>query len=199
MNEELTTEQKENLKTWSEQRDSILSDISVLKTENEKLQKINNDLSNSNTEIETRMNEIRGRIEELKIKESEIPLVILKEVAHLQSKKTTLESEIDSLTKIVGILLSQKTSLENDVSLALSTFNTVKDETLLLDKVVDRVTTVSQNNSNRIDSLVNNLESSLKEIIEVNKKNVFETNIVIDKVPKMIMELQKHGLIKNKI
>jgi predicted nucleic acid-binding Zn-ribbon protein len=198
-NPELTAEQKKNLVTWAEERDAILVEISILKTENENLQKVNKDLANSNSDIEARMNEIRGRIEELRIKESELPLVISKEVSFLQSKKNTLESEITSLSKIVEILTSQKTSLEADVSFALSEFDVIKGETLLLDKVVDRVTAVSQNNANKIDTLVNDLAKSLEEIIEVNRKNVFETNIVIDKVPKMIMEAQKHGLIKNKI
>ncbi len=69
----------------------------------------------------------------------------------------------------------------------------------MLDKVVDRVTQVSKKNSDEIDLLVKNLAVSLEEIINVNKKNVFETNIVIDKVPKMIMECQKKGLINKKI
>jgi len=195
----MTLEQKENLKTWAEQRDSILSEISVLKTESEKLQKINKDLANSITDVESRMNEIRGRIEELKIKENELPLVISKEVVFLQSKKSTLEAEINSLLKIVEILTSQKTSLEADVSFALNAFDVVKGETFLLDKIVNKVTTVSQDNTNKINTLVNNLAASLEEIIEVNRKNVFETNIVIEKVPAMIMEAQKRGLIKNKI
>lgn len=195
----MTLEQKENLKTWAEQRDSILSEISVLKMESEKLQKINKDLANSITDVESRMNEIRGRIEELKIKENELPLVISKEVVFLQSKKSTLEAEINSLLKIVEILTSQKTSLEADVSFALNAFDVVKGETFLLDKIVDKVTTVSQDNTNKINTLVNDLAVSLEEIIEVNRKNVFETNIVIEKVPAMIMEAQKHGLIKNKI
>jgi chromosome segregation ATPase len=197
--EEMTPEQRENLKTWAEQRDAILSQVSVLISDRDRLQRINNDLTASNTDIETRINESRGRIEELKIKENELPLVISREVAALQSQKSTLEGTITTLEKMVVILTEQKTSLEADVSFALTAFNAIKDETLLLDNVVDKVTAVSQENSNRINSLVNDLAKSLEEIIEVNRKNVFETNIVIDKVPKMIMEAQKHGLIKNKI
>lgn len=195
----MTAEQKKSLVTWAEERDSILAEIAILKIEKENLQKVNKDLANSNTDIETRMIEIRGRIEELKIKEAELPLVISKEVAFLQSKKSTLESEIASLSKIVEILTTQKTSLEADVSFALSNFEVIKGETFLLDKVVDKVTTVSHDNTNKINSLVADLATSLEEIIEVNRKNVFETNVVIEKLPAMIMEAQKHGLIKNKI
>jgi len=197
--DEFTTEQKDSLKTWAEQRDEILLEIGNSKVINEKLQAVNKDLANSNTDIETRMNVIIGRIEELKIKESELPAVISKEVALLESKKTTLESEIPLLNKIIEILKPQKDSLESDIEKALATFNTIKEETLLLDKVVDRVTQISKGNTDKINLLVSDLETSLVEIIEVNRKNVLETNIVIDKVPKMIMEAQKHGLIKNKI
>jgi len=199
MNPELTTEQKDKLKTWAEQRDSLLSEISNLRITEETLQKTNKELAASSTEIHKKMDEIRGRIEELKIKESELPLVVSKEVAFLQSKKSTLESEITNLSKIVDILDKQKASLNEDVLFALSNFEVLKGETLLLDKVVDRVTQVSLTNKDRINSLVDSLATSIEEIIEVNRKNVFETNIVIDKVPKMIMEAQKHGLIKNKI
>jgi len=197
--DELTTEQRDNLKTWAEQRDSLLSEISILRVSSETLQNTNKELAESNTDMEDRMNVIRGRIVELKIKEGELPEVILKEVAFLQSKKSTLEAEIPVLIKLIEILKSQKTSLETDVSSALSNFDVLKGETLLLDKVVDRVTQVSKGNTDKINLLVKNLAVSLEEIIEVNRKNVFETNIVIDKVPKMIMECQKKGLINKKI
>jgi len=81
----------------------------------------------------------------------------------------------------------------------MSALNTVKDETSMLDKVVDRVTSVSNDNVKKIDLLVEELGISLAQLIKVNKKNVDETNIVIEKLPKMLMEAQKHGLIKNKI
>ena len=198
MDNEFTAEQKTQLKTWVEQRDALLFAISNLRIEEEKLQETNRELAESNTDVETRMNVIRGRIEELKIKESELPPLISKEVAFLESKKTTLESEITTLGKILEVLTPQKAALEADIKKALSTFEVLKGETLLLDKVVDRVTQVSKGNSEKIDLLVSNLATSLEEIIEVNRKNVFETNVVIEKLPVMLMEAQKHGLIKNK-
>ena len=194
-----TNEQKAQLKTWAEQRDAFLFEISNLRVEKEKLQTINKELANSSSDITARMNETRGRIDELKIKESEIPKVISKEVASLESQKTTLESEIVNLGKMIEVLTPQKFDLEVDIEKALATFNSVKGETLLLDKVVDRVTQVSKDNAGKINLLVSDLAKSIEEIVEVNRKNVFETNIVVDKVPKMIMEAQKHGLISNKI
>ena len=197
--EGLTKEQKDNLATWAGQRDSLLLEISNLRREEENLRKSNIELASSNTDIEKRANEVRGRIDELRIKESELPLVILKEVAFLESKKAVLQAEISIHEKLIETLSARKKGLESDISLALATFDVVKGETLLLDKVVHNVTEVSSKNTAKIETLVANLATSLEEIIEVNRKNVFETNVVIQKLPAMIMEAQKHGLIKNKI
>jgi len=193
-----TEEQNEKLVTWAQQRDALLLENSNLQIENEKLQSIGKELANSNTDIETRMNEIVGRIEELKIKEVELQPLISKDIASLKAEKAAIEAQIPLLEKILEDLALKKSSLQTDIGFALSTFEIIKDEALLLDKVVDRVTLVSAGNVEKIDLLVSNLATSLEEIIEVNRKNVFETNVVIEKLPKMIMEAQKHGLIKNK-
>jgi chromosome segregation ATPase len=197
--EELSPEQKANLETWAGQRDLLLSEISNLQTVKDKLLIENREKAASSKEIEDRANQIIGRIEELQKKEAELPTLISKEVASLESRKTVLESEITTLSKMAVILSEHKASLEKDVSSAISNFDILKSEALTLDKIVDHVTVVSDENSKKINVLVNDLAKSLEEIIEVNKKNVLETNIVIDKVPRMIMEAQKHGLIKNKI
>jgi len=199
MDQEITPEQKDQLNTWAGQRDAILLEISNLELEQEKIKTENINLTSSSTDIHDRMKVIQGRIDELEKQEAKLPLLISKEVANLESKKTLLESEVTNLGKIITILVDQKASLEEDVSFALSAFDTVKDEALLLHKIVGHVTEVSGENIKKIDDLVTGVSDSLEEIIEVNRKNVFETNVVIDKVPKMIMEAQKHGLIKNKI
>jgi chromosome segregation ATPase len=196
---ELSPEQKAQLETWAGQRDLLLSEVSSLRTQKEKLEDALRNAATSYTDIETSCNQVLGRIVELKRKEAELPLLISKEVASLQTNKTVLESEITNLSKIVAILSEQKASLEKDVSSAISKFDILKSEALSLDKIVAHVTVVSSENVKKINTLVTELGKSLEEIIAVNRKNVLETNIVIDKVPKMIMECQKHGLIKNKI
>lgn len=197
--EEITPEQKAYLATFAGKRDAALLEISNLQIAKEKLEKTNKELAISCSDTEVRMNQIIGRIEELQKKEAELPLLVSKEIASLQSQKTCLETEIMNLSKLVEVLTVQKTSLEKDVSSALANFTALKDEAISLDSVVDHVTRVSKNNVTLIDDLVAKLARSLEEIIEVNKKNVFETNVVIDKLPRMLVEIQKKGLISKKL
>jgi len=195
-NEEITQEQKAYLATFAGKRDAALLEISNLQIAKEKLEREVKEKVEASSDAVARMNQIIGRIDELKKKEVELPLLISKEIAHLESKKTCLETEIMNLSKLVEVLSTQKASLEKDVSSALNTFTVIKDEAISLDAVVDHVVRVSKNNITIVEDLVANLAKSLSEIIEVNKKNVSETNLVIDKLPRMIVELQKHGLIK---
>jgi predicted nucleic acid-binding Zn-ribbon protein len=197
--EEITPEQKAYLATFAGRRDAALLDISNLQIAKEKLEKENKEIAISYSDTEARMNKVLGRIEELTKKEAELPLLIARDIVSLESRKTCLATEVTSLTKMIDVLTVQKASLEKDVSSALATFTIIKDETLLLDRVVDHVTKVSVDNARDINMIVADLKKSLEEIIAVNKKNVFETNLVIEKLPAMLVEAQKHGLIKNKI
>jgi len=199
MNPEITMEQQAQLNTWASKRDAILLEISGLENIKGVLLKTNIEIAESNKDIEDRMKVIQGRIEELTIKEKELPAMISKEVASLISQRTTLESEITLLKDIVNILSKQKESLNKDIASEFIKFELVKGNALSLEKVVAHVIKVSEGNEEKINSIVKNLGKSLEEIIEVNKKNVFETNIVIDKLPRMLVEIQKKGLIKQKI
>jgi|AntAceMinimDraft_6_1070360.scaffolds.fasta_scaffold17113_3 chromosome segregation ATPase len=195
MEPEINPEQKAHLNSWAGQRDAILLEISGLKTDKADLQKVNIELLNSNKDVEDRMNVVKGRIEELQIKEKELPEKILKEIASLQSQKSTLEAEIPLLKGTIKILSEHKDSLEKEVASELKTFESIKGNALSLEKVVSHVTEVSEANEKRITSISENLIENLEKIVEVNKKNVEETNYVLDKLPKMMVDLQRRGLI----
>jgi predicted nucleic acid-binding Zn-ribbon protein len=197
--EEITPEQKAYLATFAGKRDAALLEISNLQIAKEKLEKEVKEISTSYSDIEARMNQVIGRIEELTKKEAELPLLLSRDVAQLESRKTCLETEIMNLTSLVEVLNAQKASLESDVSSALATFTAIKDQAMSLNYVVDHVVKVSEANLNKVDTAVSNLAKGLEEIVAVNKKNVFETNVVIEKLPKMLVEAQRHGLIRNKI
>jgi chromosome segregation ATPase len=195
----LTLQDQAGLKTWTAKRDEIQTEILNLQAAKEKLEKINKELTESCYDLETRTNQAVGRLFELTKKEEELPALISRKIADLEIRKSTLQTEVTDLDDKIRIMKEQKLSLEKDISLAISNFDILKSEAMVLDKIVDHVTVVSSDNIRKINELVTGLAQSLEEIITVNKKNVFETNVVIEKLPKMLMEAQKHGLIKNKI
>jgi len=196
---EITPEQKAQLMTWANQRDTLLSEISALQDEKATLEKSVSDKADSFKDIEDRMNQVLGRIEELNKKEAELPALISTKILSLEKAKTILETEVTSLTKDVSNLKLRKEEIEKDILLAISIFGSIKDETSSLEKIVGHVTKVSSDNETIINGLVENLKKSIQDMIDVNEKNVKEAGIILYKLPRMMMELQKSKLIINKI
>lgn len=196
--EEITPEQKAYLATFAGQRDAALLEISTLQVAKEKLELANKNLAVSSTEIQNDINQKIGRLAELDKLEREYDDIVSGSLTKHLVEKTRLESEVINLQKIISILTPQKESLGKDISLLTETYNTMENRVGVLNKVIAHVTKVSEDNINKIDSVVVNLKKGLEEIVEVNKKNVAATNQVLTELPRMLVELQKHGLIKNK-
>lgn len=197
--EEITPEQKAYLETFAGKRDAALLEISNLRNQSESLASLNKLLAASNTEIQTQVQQAVGRLTELDKIEKEYDDVVSGSLTKHLIEKTRLESEVTNLQKLVAVLTPQKESLQKDISSLTEIFNTVNNRVGVLDKVVDHVTRISEQNSNTIESLVSGLKLSLKELTDINESNVIKTNQVLDKLPKMLVELQRTHLIKNKI
>lgn len=112
----LTPEQKQQLGTWVNQRDTILAQISVAQIENDKLIKANKELAISLTNTQEDINKSLGRLGEMTKKEEEFENLTDIKIVDLSSQKAVLETKIEYLQNILNILEPQKKSLEDSVS-----------------------------------------------------------------------------------
>lgn len=199
MNSEITPEQKLQLNTWAGQRDALLLEISVLRTSREGLEKTNKELAISNTDIVADINQVLGRIEELKKKEIELVTLQSKELSVLQANKNRLESDIEHFNKEIESLEKSKKVIIEGLESLTSSFVKIEGRTSDLNKIVDHVTRVSADNVHEVETLVSNLKKSLGELININTKNVLETNVVIEKLPQMLIEVKRQNLVRPKI
>lgn len=98
--ENITLEQQNQLKSWASERDAILSDISMARSEHDLIVKANRMLTESNTEISQSILRSEGRMLELDKKEREYTEIVSSEIADLGKKKTLLETEVTSLKRM---------------------------------------------------------------------------------------------------
>jgi len=189
--EEFTQEQKKQLNRWAVERDEILESISKLKSEETALKKININLSNSNTDIENRTNQAIGRLNEIEKQEESRKNLISIEVANLEKQKTALENQIPSLEVKVNDLTSQISLVTSILTNITDVHEKVFDKVNSMDKIIEHVTRVSSQNIHDIDEFMGLLKTSIQEIIDKNTKNVQSTDIILEKLPKYIFELQK--------
>lgn len=198
MEPELTPEQKEQMKVWAGQRDALNIEIYKLRQARESLVTANNTLADSSSDLEKKIVSLNTRLEELDKKEKDYYVIVSSELSEALVEKTRLEEEVTRLNKTIELLTPQKEHLEKDISMLTTVFNTMNDRASMLEKVVDHVVKVSHHNEDEISRIVANLKTTLSEVVDVNQKNVTATNQVLTELPRMLVELQKHGLIKNK-
>lgn len=189
--EEITPEQKKQLDRWAIERDAVLGDISKLKSEESVLKKTNINLSNSNTDIENRINQGIGRLTEIEKQEDSRKNLVSVEIASLEKQKTALENQIPSFEVKLNDLISQIYIATSILTNITDASEKVYDKATSMDKIIEHVTRVSSQNIHDIDEFMGLLKKSIQEIIDKNTKNVQSTDIILEKLPKYIFELQK--------
>jgi hypothetical protein len=192
----ITPEQEAQLKTWASERDTVLSEIAVLKNQKDIITKYNQDAAESYTEMITKIQQSIGRMVELDLKEKDWEVIMSNEVADLRTEKTKLETQLTNFKTEVAVYESKKETLVKDIELLLVLYNQHYGHAQNLDKVVDRVVRISQENMDKLNIFVKSLEPEVQKLLDLVQINIGNTNLVIDKLPRMVVELQKHGLIK---
>lgn len=186
---ELTLQQKKELDSWSTKRDSILKEIGVISTQLEEKNKKSIELSESNTEIEIRINQGKGRLIEIEEKEKERSKLISKEVSDLQIEKSTLQVEVSSLKKEVGGLKSEKGVLIEVIDSLKKVHSDIFTKANGLDKIVEQVNRMTATNISDFKLFFEELKNTVQSVIDGNKKVISETNIMVQKVPKILREV----------
>lgn len=189
--EEITPAQKKQLEAWATLRDQKLGEISRLDTEIAEKTKKSEELTASNTEVQTQINRAEGRLIEIEKKEKERVELVSHEILALEKQKTTLESEIPALKQVIVALLSKEESLRGTIETLTLVHDKVFDRTGGLEAIVDHVKNVSESNLKSIINTFEVLKETSNEIIAINRKNVSETMIVIEKLPRAILEYRR--------
>lgn len=198
MDEDLTPEQKKQLKTWAFQRDALLRDIGILQTQKEADIKTNNDLSASHTEIQDKINVALGRLQELNIKEEEFRGKISKETSDLLIEKTKLQTEIPALQKEVGSLHSEKDLLVSTIKTLIEIHEKVFEKTGTLESILSNVKDTSDKNIVAIHELFTDLTAGLTALVEKTNQSNSGADVILEKLPRWIFELQRPVSLKEK-
>lgn len=189
--DDLTPEQKKQLKTWAFQRDALLRDIAVLQEEKKEKQTTNHNLATSNTDIQIQINQAEGRLIELNKKEEEFKNLLSTETAGLMAEKTKLQSEVPTLQKEVGSLRSTKQALIDDISALSDIHSKVFEKVGGMEAVVGLVKDTSDKNIVAVSELFKELTDGLTKLLDKSKESSAGADVILEKLPRWIFELQR--------
>lgn len=192
-------DQNQQIKTWSEQRDSLLNEIRILNSEKESIMNETKSLGLALSDLHKSINESKGRIEELVALENRYKESLSIDISGLIIQKSKLESDIELQTIVLKETLEKERNTIKLIESFTSFYNDIIEKISTLNKVAFESSEINQKNVLEINTLIDSLKKGVEEIIDLNQRNITETNIVINKVPAMLVELQKAKLIRHKI
>ncbi len=166
-----TPEQNKQLTSWVSERDAILADISLKRTEYEEISKKTSALTETHTDLENRINQAIGRLLEIERVEASRAGLTSIELASLREEKAILQSELTGLKNEIAALIPQKNLLVETIANHTDVYERVLNRTSVLDAIVERTT-------------------------NINNENVAKGNYVIAEMPKMFFALMKQAPIR---
>ncbi len=199
MDSQLTPEQKRQLDSWAAQRDSILRDIGEKKTESEKLTVTNVQLAASNTEISNKIQQSIGRLEELDKQEAKRTAFTTLENANLNVEKSILQTEVSSLKSEISSLSTIKEGLKSDIESVTKVHEAVFSRASEIERIVGETVKLNSTNASEIKTILGDAGIELKKIIDIGRENVEVTNQAILKLPKIVVDLHRNVIERQKI
>jgi chromosome segregation ATPase len=197
--ENKTPEQVTQLSTWASERDTILSEISILKDEKEKIIKQRNEAAESATEIENKVQQFIGRMAELDKQEKQYEEIVSVEIPKLETHKTRLETQITALASLLDGLEITKSKLQTDIEFLTKVQSEIFNRTEILEKVVEHVTNVSSANIKELNNAVIEITTKVKDILALSDSELKAHTEILNEIPRLFVELQKKILIRQKI
>lgn len=195
----LTPEQKKQLASWASQRDTILGEIAVKRTEKESLIKEVQSLAASKTEISNDIQKAIGRLEVIELSEESRVKLISIEVVDLNIQKSVLQTEVNSLGKEVVVLKEAKANLHDDVTAITKIHETVFSRVSDIERIIGATVTLNSTNAQEIKNILIEAGIELKKVIDIGKENVEVTNRAIIKIPQIVLDLHKDVLERRHI
>ena len=190
MNEN-TSEQLKAIQTWSGQRESLLFEIGSLSTERDRLSEAVTEKSHSLTDVALDISNAHGRLTILKTLEEHSRSSVSLDVAQLEARKSRLEAECvakEEYLKILDFRCSEKVAEIGVLSLAQ---DKMSDQSEVVDQIVGQVIEKSLSAVSEMKVFMADIETIVGHVIQKSNENVNQTNIVLEKLPRYIFELQK--------
>jgi len=186
-----TPAQVKAIQGWTEQRDSLLRDIGLLSPELEAKQNASVEAGQNLAALHIQIGEAKGRLAELTALEDRHRTSVAIDVAELDARKSRLEAECQSKEDESKTWDARKVEHTSAIETLVLAHDKMSDQATIVEQVVGQVIEVSKNAVSDIKTSMAEIRTIATEVIEKGNANVTQTNIVLEKLPKYIFELQR--------
>jgi len=188
---DLTHAQAETVRTWAQERDTLLGEISVLSSQKEALEIELVTAGLNLDELNKTIAFSQGVLKQVYALEERFRSSLDVDIVELQVQKSRLEGEC-----VAKELESSRLTAKNDEKILsivnLSTaHNIMEDQAKIVNDVAGQIIEASKTHLSDVKVIADEIKAVTSEVIKKANENVEQTNIVLEKLPRYVFELQK--------
>jgi len=179
------------IETWTEKRDTLLREISVAETILSDVRKATTEEGLNLEALHKSIAEAKGRLAELDALEDRKRNSVAIDVAELEVRKSRLESECVAKEAAVIAATQEESRVISSINILCEAHDKMADQAKIVNQVVGQIIETNQAHMSEVSHIMIDIKAIASEVIEKGNENVTQTNIVLEKLPKYIFELQR--------
>lgn len=184
-------QQQQMLQTWAEQRDSLIREIGMYTTERDTVRGESIQEGENLRALHMKIAEAQGRILEITELEERTRNSTATDVAELTARKSRLESECEAKEAESKTWDDRKAEKVSSIETLALVHDKMADQAAIVDQVVGQVIEKSTTHLSNMKTAVDQIHTIAMNVIDKANENVATTQIVLDKMPKFIFDMQK--------
>ena len=188
---QLTPAQVKVIETWTERRDSLLKEIGVHQTELNDLTKSTIEKGLALAELHKQIENARGRLSEITALEDRWRTSLSSDIAELEVRKTRLTAECELKEKAIKTSEEEQARISASIAVLCDAHDKMADQAQIVNKVVGEIIQTSTLHTSEVKTVMSEVRTISAEVISKSNENVKQTNIILEKLPKYIFELQR--------
>lgn len=186
-----TPVQQKAIQSWADQRDKLLREIGVYTTERDSRKREANDEALRLADLHISIAEARGRIAELNALEERIRTSVSTDVSELEVRKSRLEAECVEKEKELEAASEEHRLIVSNTFDLMSAHDVMKDQAQIIRSTVGDIISMGTAYLSDSKERMTEIRTIATEVIEKGNENVKQTNIVLEKLPRYVFELQR--------
>ncbi len=186
-----TPAQQKAIQGWTEQRDALLREIGNYSAELGTLKDSTKTEGLALADLHRSISEAKGRLLEIDALEVRMRASLPTDVAELEARKSRLEAECNAKEDELKTLDARKGETVASIEALVLAHDRMSDQATIVDQVVGQVIETSKTAITDVKEMMLEIQVISTSVIDKSNENIAQANIVIDKMPKVIFDMQR--------
>lgn len=186
-----TPAQKTAIQGWTEQRDTLLREIGILTTDLGTLRGSTKAEGLALADLHKSISEARGRLGELEALELRHKGSVTIEVSNLEARKSRLEAECAAIRDTIAEADKHHAATVAHSAELSDAHKITREQAAIVNSITAQIIDAARIQGSDTKAIMAEIKAVMDQVIDKGNANVGQANIILEKLPRYVFELQK--------